>query len=175
MKFTEQKIPGVFLIEMEPFTDERGFFARQFCKQELAARGLDFDIKQCNLSGNRHAGTLRGLHYQKDPYPEIKIVSCLQGRIFDVVVDLRPHSATYLQHLSTELSAQNGRMLYIPAMCAHGFQTLQDNSLVYYQLGEFFHADAYDGVRWDDPKLAISWPACPKRIINQRDANYALL
>ena len=175
MKFTEQKIAGVYLIEMEPFQDDRGSFARQFCRKELAAHGLDFDIKQCNISGNTHAGTLRGLHYQKNPYPEIKIVSCLQGSIFDVVVDLRPNSSTYLQHIISELSAQNGHMLYIPPMCAHGFQTLEDNTIVYYQLGEFFHPEAYDGVRWNDPKLNILWPTCDKRIINERDANYALL
>lgn len=175
MKFTEQKLPGVYLIELERHQDERGFFARQFCRQELAAHGLDFDIKQCNLSGNLRAGTLRGLHYQKDPYPEIKIVSCLQGRIFDVVVDLRPNSPTYLQHISTELSAQNGRMLYIPPLVAHGFQTLEDNTVIYYQLGEFFHPEAYAGVRWNDPKLNIHWPPCQNRIINERDANYALL
>ncbi len=175
MKFTEQKLPGVYLIELERHQDERGFFARQFCKQELATHGLDFDIKQCNLSGNLHAGTLRGLHYQKAPYPEIKIVSCLQGRIFDVVVDLRPNSPTYLHHITSELSAQNGRMLYIPPMCAHGFQTLEDNTVVYYQLGAFFRPEAYAGVRWNDPKLNIQWPACEKRIINERDANYALL
>lgn len=174
MKFTEQKIAGVYLIEMEPFKDERGSFARQFCRKELAAHGLDFDIKQCNISNNIHKGTLRGLHVQKAPYPEIKIVSCLQGSIFDVIVDLRPQSATYLQHLSTELSAENGRMLYIPPYCAHGFQTLQDNSVVYYQLGEFFYPQAYDGVRYNDPKLAISWPIA-NPILNQRDKNYALL
>ena len=175
MKFTEQKIPGVYLIELERFEDPRGFFARQFCKQELDVHHLDFEIKQANLSGNLKAGTLRGLHYQKEPWPEIKIVSCLQGCIFDVVVDLRPNSPTYLQHISSELSLQNGRMLYIPPLCAHGFQTLEDNTVVYYQLGEFFHPEAYDGVRWNDPKLNIRWPVCQERIINQRDANYALL
>lgn len=174
MKFTAQKIPGVYLLEMEPFKDERGSFARQFCRHELAAHGLDFDIKQCNLSGNLRKGTLRGLHYQKAPYPEIKIVSCLQGRIFDVVVDLRPDSPTYLQHIATELSAQNGRMLYIPPYCAHGFETLEDNSLVYYQLGEFFQPEYYSGVRYNDPKLGITWPI-PNPIINQRDNSYDYL
>ncbi len=174
MKFTEQKIPGVYLIEMEPFLDERGSFARQFCRQELAAHGLDFDIKQCNISGNTRKGTLRGLHYQRDPFPEIKIVSCLQGAIFDVVVDFRPDSPTYLQHISTELSAKNNCMIYIPPMCAHGFQTLEENSVVYYQLGEFFHAQSYAGLRYNDPKLGIRWPLA-NPIINQRDANYELL
>ena len=175
MKFTEQKIKGIFLIELEPFSDERGFFARQFCRKELAEHGLDFDIKQANLSQNKYAGTLRGLHYQKDPYPEIKVVSCMKGAFFDVLVDLRPDSPTYLQHIHMELSEQNHKMLYVPPMIAHGFQTLQDDTIVYYQLGEFFHPQAYDGIRWNDPKLNIPWPACKNRIINQRDANYALL
>lgn len=174
MRIIPQKIQGVYLLEMEPFHDERGFFARQFCQQELAKAGLDISIKQCNLSGNIHTGTLRGLHYQKAPFPEVKIVSCLQGSIFDVVVDLRPESPTYLQHITTELSAQNKQMLYIAPYCAHGFQTLQDDTLVYYQLGEFFHPEAYDGVRYNDPKLNIVWPI-ENPIINQRDKNYALL
>lgn len=174
MKFTELSIPGVYLIEPEPFRDERGSFARQFCRRELAEHGLDFSICQCNLSGNTHKGTLRGLHYQKEPFPEIKIVSCLTGSIFDVVVDLRQESPTYLKHITSILSAENGQMLYIPPLCAHGFQTLEDNTTVYYQLGEFFHAEAYDGVRWNDPRLNIAWPF-DNPIINQRDNSYAYL
>ncbi len=174
MKFTALALPGTYLIELEPHTDERGFFARQFCRQELTAHGLDFNIKQANLSGNTHRGTLRGLHYQKAPFPEIKIVSCFQGSIFDVVVDMRPDSPTYLQHITTQLSAQNGKMLYIPPYCAHGFQTLEDNTVVYYQLGEFFHPEAYDGLRYNDPKLGIQWPI-QNPIINERDNNYAYL
>ena len=175
MKITPTALSGLYLLELEPFSDERGSFARQFCLNELAQFGLDFKICQCNISHNLKKGTLRGLHYQKNPWPEIKIVSCTQGAVFDVVVDLRPQSPTYLQHIRTELSAENGKMLFIPPMMAHGFQTLQDNSSVYYQLGEFFHPEAYDGVRWNDPKLAISWPDEEQRIINQRDNNYALL
>lgn len=148
---------------------------RQFCRKELAEHGLNFEMCQCNISGNTKKGTLRGLHYQKYPYPEIKIVSCLQGSFFDVVVDLRPTSATYLQHISMELSASNHKMLYIPPLMAHGFQTLEDNTVAYYQLGEFFHPEAYSGVRWNDPKLNIVWPDCDNRIINHRDNNYELL
>lgn len=175
MKFTPLKLSGVFLIEPEPFFDERGMFMRQFCRKELAEHGLNFEMCQCNISGNTQKGTLRGLHYQKYPYPEIKIVSCLQGSFFDVVVDLRPTSATYLQHISMELSASNHKMLYIPPLMAHGFQTLEDNTVAYYQLGEFFHPEAYSGVRWNDPKLNIVWPDCDNRIINHRDNNYELL
>ena len=174
MKITETKLSGVYELEMEPFYDERGFFARQFCLRELAAHGLDIDLKQCNLSGNTRKGTLRGLHYQTEPYPEIKIVSCLQGRIFDVVVDVRPNSPTYLQHITSELSAQNGKMLYIAPLCAHGFQTLEDNTTVYYQLGEFFHPENYRGLRYNDPKLNIAWPLA-NPILNERDKNYDLL
>lgn len=175
MKFTPLELPGVFLLEPEPFFDERGMFMRQFCRKELAEHGLEFSMCQCNISGNTKKGTLRGLHYQKEPYPEIKIVSCLQGSFFDVVVDLRRDSPTYLRHISMELSAENRKMLYIPPMMAHGFQTLEDDTTAYYQLGEFFHAEAYDGVRWNDPKLGIVWPECGNRIINERDNNYALL
>lgn len=174
MNFTEQKIKGVYLIEQKPFLDERGFFARQFCKKELKENGLDFNVCQCNLSGNIKKGTLRGLHYQKNPKPEIKIVSCLKGSVYDVVVDVRPGSPTYLQHISIELSAKSGKMLYIPPLCAHGFQTLEDDTLVYYQLGEFFYPEFYTGLRYNDPKLNIVWPI-QNPIMNERDKNYALL
>ena len=175
MKFTPLELPGVFLLETDPFFDDRGVFMRHFCRKELAEHGLEFSMCQCNISENTKKGTLRGLHYQKEPYPEIKIVSCLKGSCFDVVVDLRPNSPTYLRHISMELSAENRKMLYIPPMMAHGFQTLEDDTMVYYQLGEFFRAEAYAGVRWNDPRLGIVWPKCDKRIINERDNNYALL
>lgn len=174
MKIIPLSLAGVFLLEMEPFVDERGSFARQFCRKELAAYGLDFTICQCNLSHNTHKYTLRGLHYQKSPWPEIKIVSCLKGAFLDVVVDLRKDSPTYLQHISIELTEDAGRMLYIPPFMAHGFLTLKDDTVVYYQLGEFFQPQAYAGVRWNDPKLGINWPV-EKPIINQRDNSYDLL
>lgn len=166
---------GVFLIEQEPYKDERGSFARQFCKKELARYGIDFDIKQCNVSVNYKKNVLRGMHYQKEPYPEIKMVSCFKGAIYDVLVDLRPNSLTYLKWIATELSEENGKMLYIPSGIAHGFQTLLENSVVYYQLGEFFMPEYYSGVRYDDPKLGIVWPDCQNRIINIRDNSYELL
>lgn len=174
MQITPLTLEGAFLLEREPFLDERGSFARQFCRKELGARGLDFSICQCNLSGNTRKHTLRGLHYQKEPYPEIKIVSCLKGRCLDVLVDLRPRSRTYLKHITMELSEDNGKMIYIPPLVAHGFCTLEDNTTVYYQLGEFFHPEAYAGVRWNDPKLNIQWPT-DNPIINQRDNSYDLL
>lgn len=175
MKISPLKIAGAYLIEMEPFRDDRGSFARQFCRRELDAFGIGFDIKQCNVSVNRYAGTLRGMHYQKEPYPEIKMVSCFKGRYFDVIADIRPDSPTYLQWQGLELSADNYKMLYIPSGVAHGFQTLEDDTIVYYQLGEFFMPEYYDGVRWNDPKLGIVWPECANRIMNERDKNYALL
>ncbi|MCD7878883.1 MAG: dTDP-4-dehydrorhamnose 3,5-epimerase [Candidatus Gastranaerophilales bacterium] len=174
MKITPLKINGAFLIEMEEYKDERGSFARQFCKEELKKYGIDFDIKQCNLSKNISAGVLRGLHYQKEPYPEIKMVSCFKGRIFDVLADIRKDSPTYLQWVGTELSEHNGKMLYIPSGVAHGFQTLEDDSYVYYQLGEFFKPEYYMGVRWNDQAFGIEWPDCKERIMNERDKNYDL-
>ena len=175
MKFTELKLKGAYLIELEPFEDERGTFARQFCKKEMAKVGLEMEICQCNISKNNKAGTLRGLHFQKDPYPEIKIVSCLKGSFFDVIVDIRKDSPTYLKWESIELTEDNNKMLYIPANFAHGFQTLVGDTTVYYQLGNYFMGEYYDGLRWNDPKIDIKWPDCKNRIINERDNSYALL
>lgn len=175
MKISPLEIQGAYLLEMEEFKDNRGSFARQFCKKELAEFGIDFDIKQCNLSKNYKKGVLRGMHYQKEPYPEIKMVSCFKGKIYDVLVDIRPNSSTYLKWVATELSENNGKMLYIPSGVAHGFMTLEDNSIVYYQLGEFFMPEYYSGVRYNDPKFNIKWPECENIIINERDANYDLL
>ncbi|MDR0646751.1 MAG: dTDP-4-dehydrorhamnose 3,5-epimerase [Elusimicrobiota bacterium] len=175
MKFTELSIKGAYLIELEEHKDGRGSFARQFCRREMAKYSIDFDIKQCNISKNTRAGTLRGLHYQKEPYPEIKMVSCIKGSCFDVIVDVIKDSQTYLKWLSFELSENNNRMLYIPSGVAHGFQTLEDNTTLFYQLSEFFMPDYYTGLRWNDPKISIKWPACKNRTINERDRNYELL
>lgn len=168
-------IDGAFLIEMEEIKDERGSFARQFCKREMQKAGIDFEIRQCNFSKNCHIGVLRGLHYQKQPYPEIKMVSCFSGAVYDVIVDIRQGSPTYLKWEATILSGINNKIIYIPPDVVHGFQTLEENSSVYYQLSEFFMPDYYAGMRWDDPKLNIEWPACNHRIINGRDSMYALL
>ena len=174
MKIERLPIAGACRVTLEPHEDERGSFTRQFCRHELAAAGIDFEIKQCNVSRNVHAGTLRGMHYQKEPYPEIKLVSCLKGAFYDAIVDLRKDSPTYLKWTSTELSEQNGVMIYVPSGVAHGFQTLVDDTTVYYQLGEFFMPEYYSGVRWNDPAFGIVWPECANRLINERDANYAL-
>ena len=172
MKITELVISDAYLIELDEFKDERGSFARQFCKKELSNYGIDFEIKQCNLSKNTKKGVLRGLHYQKEPYPEIKMVSCFKGKVYDVIADIRPNSPTYLKWVATELSDSNGKILYIPSGVAHGFQTLEDNSSVFYQLGEYFEPNYYSGVRWNDPKLNIKWVDCENLIINERDRSY---
>ena len=176
MKFTELELKGAYLIELEEFKDERGTFARQFDKNELSKYGIDFDICQCNISKNYKKNTIRGMHYQKEPYLEPKMVSCLSGKYYDVIVDLRQDSPTYLKWQAVELSQDNNKMLYIPPMFAHGFQTLEDNTTVYYQLGEFFKPEYYAGLRYNDPKLNIKWQDfCFEPIMNERDKNYELL
>lgn len=172
MIFTETKIKGVFVIEPELLTDERGFFARSFCKEEFRKHGLETDIVQCNISYNKKKGTLRGMHYQAPPFEEAKIVSCTKGSIYDVVLDLRKASLTCNQWVATELSNDNFKMMYIPKGCAHGFQTLEDEASVYYQMTEFFHPECARGVRWDDPMFKIEWPIIQKMIIAEKDQKY---
>lgn len=175
MKFTELKLKGAYLIELKPIADERGSFARQFCKKEFAQIGINFEVCQCNISTNAKKCTLRGLHYQKDSFSEPKIVSCLQGAIFDVIVDFRKDSETYLKWEGIELKESDNKMIYIPQGFAHGFQTLEDNTKLYYQMGNYFEPQQAFGLRWDDPKLGIEWPECETRIINERDNSYELL
>lgn len=170
MKFTKTKIAGVDLIELEKHEDDRGFFARSFCTEELGENGHQFDIHQANLSFNHRAGTLRGMHYQCAPVGDPKIVRCISGSIFDVVIDLRQGSPTYCKWTGAELSAENRKSLVIPEGCAHGFVTLTDNSEVLYLMGAPFVAELASGVRWNDPAFAIDWPVVPT-IINERDAN----
>lgn len=176
MKFTELELKGAYLIELEEFEDERGTFARQFCKNEFTNVGINFNICQCNISKNYKQNTIRGLHYQKAPFEEPKLVSCLQGSLYDVIVDLRKNSPTYLKWQAIELSEDNNKMIYIPPMFAHGFQTLENNTTIYYQLGEFFKPEYYDGLRYNDPKLKIEWKNFNyEPIMNERDKNYELL
>lgn len=176
MKFTELELKGAYLIELEEYKDDRGTFARQFCKNELAKYGIDFDICQCNVSKNYKKNTIRGMHYQKEPFLEPKMVSCLSGSFYDVIIDLRKDSPTYLQWEGLNITSTNNKMLYIPPMFAHGFQTLEDNTTVYYQLGEFFKPEYYAGLRYDDPKLGIKWNNFGfEPIMNDRDKNYELL
>ncbi|MBX7221895.1 MAG: dTDP-4-dehydrorhamnose 3,5-epimerase [Blastocatellia bacterium] len=168
MIFRETKLAGVFLIELEPHADERGFFARSFCRSEFAAKGLNPNLVQCNISYNRQRGTLRGIHFQAEPYPEAKLVRCTAGALFDVVVDLRPDSPTFKTWYGVELSAANRLMLYIPPGCGHGFQSLADDTEVFYQMSEMYHPEAARGVRWNDPVLGIVWPLA-EPVISQRD------
>ncbi len=171
MIYTETKLSGAYIIEPEPISDERGFFARTWCRREFRERGLCSDFVQCNISSNARRGTLRGMHYQADPHPEIKLVRCTHGAIYDVIVDLRPASPTRYQWVGVELTATNHRMLYIPAGFAHGFQTLEDASEVFYQMSDFYYPELARGVRWDDPAFGVIWPIA-ERIISGRDATF---
>jgi dTDP-4-dehydrorhamnose 3,5-epimerase len=172
MRFRELPLGGAFLVEPEPAADERGFFARAWCRREFEAHGIRADWVQCNISLSRRRGTLRGLHYQAAPYGEPKVVRCTRGGMYDVIVDIRPGSPTFGRWAAAELTAENRRMLYAPPGFAHGFQTLADDTEVLYLMGEFYHPEAGRGLRWDDPALAIAWPRCPRRIISKRDLLY---
>ena len=173
MIFRETPIAGAVLIELELLADERGSFARTFAAEEFEAHGLEARVVQCNTSTNVRAGTLRGLHYQVAPHAEAKLVRCVRGSIFDVVVDLRPESPTYCAWYGVELSASNGRELFIPTGLAHGFQTLEDDTEVLYQMSEAYSAEHARGVRWDDPAFGIEWPETDARTISDRDRDYA--
>lgn len=172
MIFTETILAGVYRIEPQILSDDRGFFARVFCENEFAEQGLQTHFVQSNISFNARRGTLRGIHYQVEPHGEVKIVRCTMGAIYDTLLDLRPHSPTFKQWYALELSAENRRMLYIPVGIAHGFQTLTDNSEVFYMMGEFYHPNSARGVRWDDPTFGIEWPTVDKRIISEKDENW---
>lgn len=158
MIFSETKLKGAFIIEPERLEDERGFFARTWCQREFEAHGLDPHLVQCNISFNKKRGTLRGMHFQVSPHAEAKLVRCTMGAIYDVILDLRPDSPTYKRWLALELTAENRKTLYIPKGLAHGFQTLADNTEVFYQMSEFYHSESARGVRWDDPTFGIEWP-----------------
>ncbi len=171
MKFTQTAISGVWLVDLEPLVDERGFFARTFCADEFSARGLDPTVAQCNVSVTATAGTVRGLHYQVAPAEETKLVRVVRGAIHDVAVDLRAGSPTYCGHVAVELSAANRRALYVPTGFAHGFQTLVDDTEVEYQMGAPYTPGTDRGVRYDDPAFGIVWPL-PVSTISDRDRTW---
>jgi dTDP-4-dehydrorhamnose 3,5-epimerase len=171
MTFKEIKLKGAYIVGLEPLEDERGFFARSFCQKEFEQHGLNFRIVQCNLSYNKKKGTLRGMHYQAAPYEEAKLVSCIRGAIYDVIVDLRKHSSTYCQWFAVELTADNYKMLYVPIGFAHGFQTLEDNTIVYYQMSEFYYPEYARGVRWNDNAFGIKLPI-KESIIALKDCQF---
>lgn len=171
MIFTLTPLAGAFVIEPEPREDWRGLFARTWCQRELAARGLDARIAQCGTSFNTRKGTLRGMHYQAAPLTETKLVRCTRGSIFDVILDLRPGSPTFTRSFGTVLSADNRKAMYVPVGFAHGFQTLEDDTEVFYQISEFYSEEHSRGVRWDDPAFGIVWPTDERRIV-ERDRSY---
>ncbi len=171
MLFHTTSLVDAFLIEPERRADERGFFARYFCKEEFSQMKLETDFVQGSYSFNRLKGTLRGLHYQTAPYEETKLITCISGAVFDVILDLRPESTTFGNWQSFELSEENRLSLYVPKGFAHGIQTLTDNTTVLYQISEYYNADSAVGIRWDDQELAIKWPLPPTNI-NERDLQW---
>ena len=174
MRFTETALSGAFVIEIDPIADNRGFFARSFCQNEFEELGLKPIIAQANIAYNRKKGTLRGMHFQYPPAAETKLVRCTRGAILDVIVDLRPESPTYLQHVSAELSADNHRALYVPERFAHGYQVLEDTTETSYQVGEFYAPDHEGGLMYNDPRLSIEWPL-PVTVISPKDQGFGQL
>jgi dTDP-4-dehydrorhamnose 3,5-epimerase len=174
MIFTETKLGGAFILDLERREDERGYFARAFCQHEFEEHGLKPVIAQSNVAFNRRRGTMRGMHFQYPPAAETKLVRCTRGAIFDVIVDLRPESDTYLQHVGVELTADNGRALYVPERFAHGYQVLEDATETSYQVGEFYTPEAEGGLHYDDPALGISWPLTVAEI-SDKDRVWAFL
>jgi dTDP-4-dehydrorhamnose 3,5-epimerase len=172
MKFTETQLKGAFIVEIAPVSDNRGFFSRTFCAREFEEHGLKHTFVQANLSFNHRRGTLRGMHYQQQPAAETKLVRCTAGAIYDVIIDLRPNSPTYLQHVGVELTADNRKALYVPELFAHGYLTLTDNAEVVYQVGEFYTPGYERGLRYDDPTFGIQWPV-GIAVISDKDAKWA--
>lgn len=171
MIFHETPLPGVLIIEPQRREDERGYFARLFCRDELRTAGIELEIQQCNESFNHRRGTLRGLHYQAAPFAEQKIVSCLRGAVYDVALDLRKDSPTFGQWHAVELTSENRRMLYMPEGIAHGFQTLSDETELFYQMGQSYSPAHARGIRYDDPQFQIAWPE-PVTVISERDRSW---
>ena len=171
MIFTKTVLNDAMIVDIERKEDDRGFFARSWCRREFEAHGLNPNLAQCNISFNPKKGTLRGMHLQVKPFEEAKLVRCTRGSLCDVIVDLRPDSPTYKKHLSAVLTSENRRMLYVPEGFAHGFLTLEDATEVSYQISEFYRPESQLGFRWDDPAFAIAWPA-EVRLISDRDRSY---
>ena len=172
MIFTATALEGVYVIEPEQLKDHRGFFARTWCQREFDQHGLETELVQCSISFNEKSGTLRGMHYQTAPFQEVKVVRCTMGSIVDVIIDLRPDSPSFKMHFAIMLSAQNRKMLYIPKGFAHGFQTLEDHSEIFYQMNQFYASECARGIRWDDPAFGIRWPM-DNPIMHERDRTYA--
>lgn len=173
MVFTETRLKGAFIIDIEPREDERGFFTRSWCADEFEKHNLNPRLSQCNISFNNKRGTLRGMHYQVPPFAEAKLVRCTMGAIYDVIIDLRLDSGTFKRWFSVELTAENRRGVYAPEGFAHGFQTLADDSEVFYQMSEFYHPECSRGIRWDDPAFGMTWPI-ETLVISENDKKYPL-
>ncbi|MFL5639344.1 MAG: dTDP-4-dehydrorhamnose 3,5-epimerase [Gemmatimonadaceae bacterium] len=171
MIFVPTSLPGAFTVDLDRRQDDRGFFARTWCRREFEQMGLNADLAQCSTSYSHRRGTLRGMHWQAVPYAESKLVRCTRGRIWDVIIDLRPDSPTYTRHFGLELTSDSGRALYIPEGFAHGFVTLEDDSEVSYQMSQFHEPAAARGLRWNDPAFGIDWPV-REPILHPRDATY---
>lgn len=174
MIFTETKLKGAFVIELERKEDPRGFFARAFCQNEFKAHGLKSFIAQANIAHNIKKGTIRGMHFQYPPAAETKLVRCTRGAIIDIIVDLRPESATYLNHVAIELNEENQRAIYVPERFAHGYQVLSDNTDTSYQVGEFYTPEAEAGLMYNDPRLGLKWPL-PVTTISDKDKGFRSL
>lgn len=171
MNIEKTNIEGAYIIQNNYIEDERGYFLRLFCNDELKKAGIDFEVKQSNMSYSAKKGTLRGMHYQVKPYGEIKVVRCIKGAVFDAIADIRKDSPTYGKHFTVELSEENGKMIYIPPYVAHGIQTLEDDSMVVYFVSELYVPNSLAYLRWDDKFFNIKWPLCKNRIMSEKDRN----
>lgn len=175
MIFTQTDLEGAYIVDIEARQDERGYFARVWCSREFEAQGLNTDLVQCNVAYNYKKGILRGMHYQGQPHAEVKLVRCTRGAVYDVIVDLRVDSPSYLKWTGVELTEENHRMLYVPEGFAHGYITLQDNSELFYQVSQFYTPGAEGGVRWDDPAIGIEWPDIGELTISVKDKEWPLM
>ena len=169
MKFTQTKLDGAYIIELNKIEDERGFFARAWCQEEFKAHGLSENIAQTNIAFNRHKGILRGMHRQIHPFEEVKVVRCIRGSIYDVIVDLRKGSKTYKQWIGVRLTSENRTALYVPEGFAHGYLTLEENSEVFYQVSQFYSPEHESGVRWNDSAFCIEWPYIDEYLVSEKD------
>lgn len=172
MELTETSLPGAYVIDLEPIEDARGFFARAWSARELSSVGLESRIAECSMSFNRRRGTLRGMHFQRPPHAEVKLIRCIKGALYDVIIDLRTDSPTFRQWLGIELNEENRRMLYVPRGFAHGFQTLADGTEVFYMISDVHVPEAAGGVRWNDPSFGIDWPVAEPAEISDKDRNW---